>query len=70
MERCGIKHKFGGQTCIREKGHRGECRCRAERGDDGSITYSEWQSRDGKFHAHIGYTTIYPANATSSIEKE
>ena len=61
-EVCGIKHRFGDQTCCREKGHDGFCRCKAERGR-GTITYSEWQSRDGAFHRHVGYTTIYPKNA-------
>lgn len=63
-EVCGIKHGFGDQTCIREKGHDGLCRCRTYRDSrDGSITYSEWHSRDGKFYSHVGYQTIYPANA-------
>lgn len=60
---CGIKHGFGDQTCIRPKGHAGNCRCKAERGGGGTVTYSEWVSRDGVFHRHVGYTTIYPRNA-------
>lgn len=60
--RCGIKHGFGAQTCIRKKGHEGFCRCRAEPTSGGTITYSEWESRDGKFYRHVGYHTIYPAN--------
>ncbi len=59
--KCGIKHGFGDQTCIREKGHDGLCRCKAERGG-GTITYSEWVSKDGKFHRHVKYVTIYPKN--------
>lgn len=31
MERCEIKHKHGGQTCYREKGHDGLCRSKTER---------------------------------------
>lgn len=61
MEVCGIKHGFGDQTCAREKGHTGLCRCKAERGV-GTITYSEWKSVDGKFHRHHAYQTIYPKN--------
>lgn len=62
--RCGIKHGFGDQTCIRDKGHEGFCRCRAVRGPTGTITYSEWESRDGKFYRHVGYQTIYARNAS------
>jgi hypothetical protein len=61
--KCGIKHGFGDQTCIREIGHPGPCRSRAFRGTGGTITYSEWYSRDGKFYDHLRYETIYPANA-------
>ena len=60
--KCGIKHGFHDGTCIRSKGHDGLCRCRAVRGTGGTITYSEWVSRDGKFYSHMGYRTIYPAN--------
>jgi hypothetical protein len=63
IERCGIKHAFGDQVCCREKGHDGYCRCKSERGVGGTLTYSEWVSRDSKFHRHVGYRTIYPANA-------
>jgi hypothetical protein len=66
--KCGIKHGFGDQTCIREKGHDGFCRCKAERGPTGTITYSEWVSRDGKFHRHHQYKTIYPKNATQEAK--
>lgn len=62
-EKCGIKHGFGDQTCIREKGHDGLCRCKAERGGGGTITYSEWWSEGGKFYRHHAYRTIYPSNA-------
>lgn len=65
-ESCGIKHGHGGQVCIRAKDHDGLCRSRAER-SDGKITYSEWLSKDGKYFYHIGYRTIYPANATKSV---
>jgi len=61
---CGIKHGFGDQTCIRARGHDGYCRCKAERGGGGTITYSEWVSRGGKFYRHVAYRTIYPKNAT------
>lgn len=62
--KCGIKHGFGDQTCIREQGHDGLCRSKAERNDvAGTITYSEWWSKDGKFHQHHAYQTTYPANA-------
>lgn len=61
-EKCGIKHGFGDQTCIRPKGHEGPCRCKAEKGN-GTITYSEWYSRDGVFYRHKGYYTIYPKNS-------
>lgn len=60
--KCGIKHGFGDQTCIREKGHDGRCRSKAEKGA-GTITYSEWYSKDDKFHRHYAYQTIYPKNA-------
>lgn len=63
--KCGIKHGFGDQTCIREKDHDGRCRSASERGR-GTITYSEWYSKDGKFHRHYAYQTIYPKNAVKS----
>ncbi len=59
--RCGIVHALGGQTCNRQKGHKGLCRCKTERSQN-SLTYSEWQSKDGKFLRHVGYRTIYPRN--------
>lgn len=62
---CDIKHGFGDQRCIRALGHDGPCRGKAERGAGGTVTYSEWESRDGKFHSHVGYRTIYPKNAKS-----
>lgn len=62
---CNIKHGFGDQTCILEKGHEGPCRCKAERGN-GTITYSEWYSEDGKFKSHKQYKTIYPKNSSRS----
>jgi len=65
-EKCGIKHGFGDQTCIREKGHDGLCRSKTYRGTGGTITYSEWWSKDGKFHRHHAYQTRYPANATAT----
>lgn len=61
-EKCGIKHGFHDGTCIREPGHEGLCRCKAERMAGGSIMYSEWQSKNGKFYRHVGYRSIYPAN--------
>jgi hypothetical protein len=62
IEKCGIMHALGGQTCNREKGHDGYCRCKAERRAGGSIMYSEWMSKDGKFVRHVGYRSIYPKN--------
>lgn len=62
--KCDIKHGFHDGRCIREKGHDGLCRCRAERMSDGAIMYSEWLSRDGKFRSHVGYQAVYPANAS------
>lgn len=62
MSKCGIKRGFHDGTCIREAGHDGYCRCKAERMAGGSIMYSEWVSKDGKFHRHVGYQSIYPAN--------
>ena len=62
--KCGISHQLGGQTCVREKGHDGNCRCKAERMAGGSVMYSEWVSRGGRFHRHVGYRTIYPKNAS------
>ncbi len=63
MDKCSIKHGFGDQTCIREKGHDGFCRSKAYRGQTGTLTYSEWRSKNGKFYSHQAYQTIYPANA-------
>lgn len=67
--KCGIKHGFGDQVCNREAGHDGLCRCKTERMADGSLTYSEWASRDGKFHRHSGYTSIYPKNSRKVLSK-
>lgn len=64
---CGIKHGFHDGTCIRESGHGGFCRCKAARGSGGTITYSEWISRGGKFYSHVGYQTIHPANAKRNL---
>lgn len=61
--KCGIKHGFSDQTCIREKWHAGPCRSKTKRLRGGALAYSEWESRDGKFYRHIGYQTIYPKNA-------
>lgn len=63
MNKCGIKHGFHDGVCIRQRGHDGPCRCKAERMAGGSVMYSEWQSLNGKFHAHLGYRSIYPANS-------
>lgn len=68
--KCGIKHGFGDQVCIREAGHGGLCRCQAERGRCGTITCSEWLSKNGKFHAHVGYTTTYAVNAKREAREE
>ena len=67
MEKCGIKHGFGDQTCILAKNHGGFCRSKAERGGGGTITYSEWRSKDGKFIRHWAYQTIYPRNAVKEV---
>lgn len=66
MGRCNIKHGFHDGRCIREKGHDGYCRCKAEKMAGGSIMYSEWISRDGQFYRHHQYKTIYPKNATGT----
>ena len=68
--KCGIKHGFGDQTCIRERGHEGRCRSAAFRGPTGTVTYSEWYSKDGKFYRHFAYQTIYPANAARGGGRE
>jgi hypothetical protein len=60
--KCNIQHQLGRQRCNRAAGHDGLCRCKAERGR-GTITYSEWESRDGLFVSHVGYRTIYAKNA-------
>lgn len=70
MDRCGIKHGFGDMTCIRQAGHDGLCRCNAERGADGTVTYAEWESRDGRFCSHVGYRTIYAKNAALAAKAE
>jgi hypothetical protein len=64
QEKCGIEHALGGQQCNRAKGHDGYCCCKTVRGEGGNITYSVWVSEDGKFKSHVGYRTVYPANAT------
>lgn len=69
MSKCGIKHGFHDGTCTREIAHDGPCRCKAERGRTGTVTYSEWYSRDGKFHRHKCYQTIHPANAVKDFSK-
>lgn len=63
MSVCNIQHALGSQRCNRQAEHDGLCRSKAVRSSDGSITYSEWESRDGKFYRHVGYRTIYPRNA-------
>lgn len=60
--KCNIQHQLGGQRCNRTACHDGLCRSRSERGR-GTITYSEWESRDGVFYSHVGYRTIYAKNA-------
>lgn len=62
QEKCGIKHSIPEIVCIRERGHDGLCRSRSCRGTGGTITYTEWKSRDGQFAYHVGYQTIHPAN--------
>lgn len=61
--KCGVKHGFGDQTCIREAGHDGHCCSKSERMGGGAVMYSEWVSREGKFYRHVCYRTIYPKNA-------
>ena len=64
VDRCGIKHGHGDQRCWLEVGHDGPCMSKSIRQPkDGSITYASWHSKAGKFHSHIAYQTIYPANA-------
>lgn len=63
FEMCGSFHRHGGQTCIRRKDHDGLCRCRAVLGPKQSITYAEWESKDGEFVRHVRYKTIYAKNA-------
>lgn len=62
-DRCGIKHRFGDQTCARARSHFGLCRSRAYRAADGSISWSEWFSEGGVYKSHYRYHTIRPANA-------
>ena len=66
-KKCGIKHKFGDARCIRAAGHDGLCRSRAVRGSNGTISYCEWESRDGKYHSHVGYTSTQAKNAVRKI---
>jgi hypothetical protein len=64
---CGIQHSIPDITCVREKGHDGFCRCKAYPSHiDGTITYTEWESRGGVFYRHVGYQTIYPTNMRKS----
>lgn len=65
--KCGIQHSLGGQTCNRKAAHDGNCRCKAEKRGR-SIMFSEWVSRNGKFHRHVGYYSIYPKNMTKSAK--
>lgn len=70
-EVCGIQHSIPEITCHREKGHDGTCRCKAfPNYANGSLTYTEWKSREGKFAYHVGYQTIHPANMTSKPRLE
>jgi len=65
--KCNSLHELGGMRCNREKGHLGYCRCKAVR-SSGSIMYAEWRfNEDGKFR-HVGYQSIYPANAARGID--
>jgi hypothetical protein len=63
MQKCNSQNALGGQRCNRRAGHAGLCRCKSERCSGGTLTYSEWQSHDGKFVSHVGYRTIYAKNA-------
>ena len=39
-------------------------RCGIKHGfSDAVCIRAKWWSRDGKFHSHVGYRTIYPTNA-------
>lgn len=65
---CGIQHTIPEITCIRVKGHDGNCRSRAVKGTGLSVTYTEWKSVDDVFAYHVGYQTIHPANAACGID--
>jgi hypothetical protein len=63
-EACNIKHGFGDQRCIHPIGHEGTCRSHAyPNRQDGTLTWSEWLSDDGRFRSHVAYHTTYPRNA-------
>ena len=59
---CGIKHKFGDQTCARRRNHLGLCRSKSFRNADGTISWSEWYSEMGVYKSHYRYHTITSGN--------
>lgn len=62
-ERCGIRHSIPEIVCIRRSGHDGLCQSKSFKGTGGTLTYTEWESRNGLFYRHVGYRTIHPRNA-------
>ena len=60
--RCPSVHIWSDSKCTRHLGHTGRCHA-AACGGAGIIKRAEWYSKDGKFHTHHGYITIYPRNA-------
>ncbi len=62
--KCSSVHKMSGVSCIREKGHEGDCYSKACRNStDGSITRTEWYSKNEVFLNHKQYKTTYPINS-------
>lgn len=69
MEKCNSFHELGGMRCHLEKGHDGYCRCKTERMGGGNIMYAEWRfNEEGQFR-HVGYRSIYPANAVKPLDE-
>jgi len=62
MARCGIKHQIPEITCVLPEGHEGKCISKTSRFAGGSLGWTEWSSKNGKFHYHCGYKSFYPKN--------